>query len=234
MAAKLFGVPPSLLQGSPFMPALRADAAMSGSNKVHIQSTLSRIGGLPKSVLKPTVTVSVSNPYPVVAPTETTPMASAWPATQEVYDEPPMDEPSSNFVTQEAEAAIQQSEMPDQAWAEHAEETREAVPDQAEIQNTVTKALAMNLVTLQLEPVNFDDNDPQPEAPEDEEEDSDAVTIQTFQVLSLKQLRVLCKHLGVPTTGNKSALIERSMSAQLTSPLPAEFTFLSGWYTKTL
>jgi hypothetical protein len=199
MAAKLFGVPHSLLRGKTMVPSLRADAVMSGSVKEHIQGTMSRVPSPPKPA--PTVLKAPEPKFyaPVVEDPE--------PTTVDVDDAEPMtvdvDDPEPTTVDEPSLDAMNEPEP--------------------ELKASV--AMAVNLVTMELEPVEA--SDPAVDA-------EDAVSMQSFQVLSLKQLRTLCKHLALPTTGNKSVLTERAMGARLTGPLPAEFAFLSGWYTKTL
>lgn len=211
MAAQLFGVPHSLLHGngqSPMsLPSLRADAVMSGSNKVHIQATVNRVG-VPKSSL---TTAGRSE--------------QALPPSVPAAPEPVQDLTETNTVT---------APKPVDAPAVFAESA--ADPDVTEEPTVVvSQALTMNLVTLTLETTS------EPEAAVEELpietdtiNDPEAITTQSFQVLSLKQLRALCKHLNVPTTGNKTVLIDRATAAQLSGPLPSEFAFLSPWYTKTL
>lgn len=195
MAAQLFGVPQSLLHGpgdnvpglvgsgskAPGPMALRADAVMSGSNKVHIQATMARA---PKPVQPKSEPEITSPPAPEAPPQE------QWGVPEPAPEAPPQEQ-----------------------WIE-------AAPESEDLKAAVT--LAVNLVTLELE------------SAETPEASDDAVTVQSFQILSLKQLRSLCKHLALPTTGNKNALTERAMGARLNGPLPPEFAFLTGWYTKTL
>jgi len=54
--------------------------------------------------------------------------------------------------------------------------------------------------------------------------------INKFHALSYNELRKLCKCMGVESKGNKGALMERVMNAQLNVELPAEFCHLKDWY----
>lgn len=224
MAAKLFGVPHSLLHSNGHM--MRADAIMSGSNKVNIdklnergqdiQSTLNRVG-LPKPNY-------LSTPRPVNIQVESEVPAQE---TANAYVPEPQFIPETTSQHWRDDNVIPEVAT---TWDNPVAEDLESQNEPEEPEPALTQA--MNLITMQLETVQ-EDLLPQDDN-EEEVTDVDAVTVESFQVLSLKQLRALCKHLGVPGTGNKTALIDRAMSAQLKTALPSEFAFLSSWYTKTL